>query len=66
MLGKMNGKVVDLTDVMTVMVHGAKNYDKAEKMLKTMSVVEVRKHFCSNCGNEKLLDIGCMCGGNGN
>lgn len=62
MIAKINGKVVDLTDVKQVMVHGGNNYEKAEKMLNSgMDIEEVSNYFCPNCGNYKLLSMECGC-----
>ena len=51
MLAKIGGKVVDLTDIKQVMVHGSDNYKRAEEMLRTMTTEKVGEYFCTNCGN---------------
>ena len=51
MLSKINGKVVDLTDVPQIMVHRASNYEKCAKMLETMDIEKVAEYFCTNCGS---------------
>jgi len=52
MIGLIDGKMVDLTDVKQIMVHGSKNYDKATEMFnKGVEFETIGKHFCSSCGN---------------
>lgn len=42
-----------------VMVHGSENLSKAQKMLaEGLSLTEVRKQFCSYCGNR--IPCGCI------
>jgi len=63
MIGKIDGKVVDLTDVQQIMVHGSINYDKAEKMLNSgISVEQASEYFCTNCGGyiEKYMKCKCL------
>ena len=52
MLGLMDGKMVDLTDVKQIMVHGADNYERATIMFnKGVDFETIGKHFCPSCGN---------------
>ena len=51
MITKINGKVIDITDLPQIMAHGTSNYGKAEKMLNSgMDINEVKEFFCINCG----------------
>ena len=67
LIGKVNGKIVDLTDEpetdeLMIMVHRDNNYNKAEEMLnKGISVEEVQEYFCTNCGGYKEKNTTCKC-----
>jgi len=61
MLGAVRGKLIDVTNLNTVMVHGSDNYNKAETMFNEgKSIDEIRKYFCQKCGNFMGKD-GCNC-----
>lgn len=61
-IAKINGEVVDLAEVKSIMVHGSKNWEKAEGMLKRgMAIEEVGEYFCPNCGNFKPNKNDCNC-----
>ena len=58
MLAVVNGKVVDMTDVKTVMVHRENNIEKVEIMAKEGRDIDyIRKFFCGHCGG--WIPCGC-------
>ena len=62
LLTVIDGKIVDLSDLDTVMVHGSENYNKAITMMQEgSSLEETKKFFCQNCGNYKKKDEECHC-----
>ena len=57
-LAIIDGKVICVNDIETVMVHGSDNYSKASDMLKRgIKMSYVRTKFCGNCDGK--LPCGC-------